>query len=49
MDLVENLSDGLADDMREKRKGKLQRTCVGASDVAEARAKNLRCKLLLLG
>lgn len=44
MDLVESLSEGLADDLREKRKGKLQRTFVAASDAAEARAKNKRCE-----
>lgn len=44
MELVERLSEGLADDLREKRKGKLQRTFVAASDAAEARAKNKRCK-----
>lgn len=49
MDLVESLSIDLADDLREKRKGKLQRTFVGASDVAEARAKNIRCELTSLG
>jgi len=42
MDLIETLSEGLADDLREKRKGKLQRTFVAASDAAEAKAK--RCK-----
>lgn len=41
MDLIETLSEGLADDLREKRKGKLQRTFVAASDAAEAKAK--RC------
>lgn len=45
MDLVESLSEGLADELRENRKGKLQRTFIGASDIAEARAKNLRCEL----
>lgn len=44
MDLIERLSEGLADELREKRKGKLQRTFVAASDAAEARAKNTRCK-----
>lgn len=39
MDLIEELSKGLADDLREKRKGKLQRTFVSASDAAEAKAK----------
>lgn len=42
MDLIEKLSEGLADDLRESRKGKLQRTFVAASDAAEAKAK--RCK-----
>lgn len=46
MELVERLSEGLADDLREKRKGKLQRTFVAASDAAEARAKNKRCEYL---
>lgn len=41
MDLIETLSEGLADELREKRKGKLQRTFVAASDAAEAKAK--RC------
>lgn len=44
MDLVEKLSEGLADDLREKRDGKLKRTFVAASDAAEARAKSTRCK-----
>lgn len=45
MDLIETLSEGLADDLREKRKGKLQRTFVAASDAAEAKAK--RCKYII--
>ncbi|VVC40678.1 Hypothetical protein CINCED_3A004697 [Cinara cedri] len=39
MDLVESLAVGLADELRESRKGKLQRTFVGASEAAEAKAK----------
>ncbi|XP_025419544.1 NF-kappa-B-repressing factor-like [Sipha flava] len=39
MDLIEKLSKGLADDFREKRKLKLQKTFVAASTVAEAKAK----------
>lgn len=46
MDLIESLSEGLADELREKRKGKLQRTFVAASDAAEAKAK--RCKYIYL-
>lgn len=46
MDLIETLSEGLADDLREKRKGKLQRTFVAASDAAEAKAK--RCKYIII-
>lgn len=41
MDLIESLSKGLADNLRENRKHKLQRTFVAASDAAEARAKGL--------
>lgn len=44
MNLIENLSEGLADELRENRKGKLQRTFVAASDAAEAKAKNTRCE-----
>lgn len=47
MQLIDKLSEGLADDLREKRKGKLQRTFVAASDAAEARAKGTRCELIL--
>lgn len=46
MELIGSLSEGLADELREKRKGKLQRTFVGASDAAEAKAK--RCKTIYL-
>ncbi|XP_050537362.1 NF-kappa-B-repressing factor [Daktulosphaira vitifoliae] len=42
--LIEKLAEGLADDLREKRKGKLQRTFVAASDAAEARAKG-KCQV----
>lgn len=48
MDLIEKLSKGLADDLREKRKRKLQRTFVAASNVAEARAKGMHFCILLL-
>lgn len=41
MDLIENLSKGLVEDFREKRKGKLQRTFVVASDAAIAKAKGI--------
>lgn len=38
MDLIEELSKDVADDLREKRKGKLQRTFVSISDVARAKS-----------
>lgn len=41
MDLIERLSHGLANDLREKRKRKLQRTFVVASDAAVAKAKGI--------
>jgi len=44
MELIGKLSEGLADELREKRKGKLQRTFVAASDAAEAKAK--RCEYI---
>lgn len=44
MVLIESLAEGLADDLREKRKGKLQRTFITASDAAESKVKR---KLLL--
>lgn len=44
MDLIESLSEDLAGELREQRKGKLQRTFVAASDAAEAKAK--RCKYI---
>ncbi|KAF0703966.1 partner of xrn-2 protein 1-like isoform X1, partial [Aphis craccivora] len=43
--LIETLSEGSADDLSEKCKGKLQRTFVAASDAAEAKTK--RCKYIL--
>uniref|UniRef100_A0A1B6D6T3 XRN2-binding (XTBD) domain-containing protein n=1 Tax=Clastoptera arizonana TaxID=38151 RepID=A0A1B6D6T3_9HEMI len=39
MELVVELSEGVADEHREKKKGKLQRTFVKASSAAEAKAK----------
>jgi hypothetical protein len=48
MDLIEKLSKGLADDFREKRKLKLQKTFVAASTVAEAKAKGMRFCILNL-
>lgn len=42
MELIAELSREVAHDFREEQKGKLQRTMVGASDVAEARAKGRR-------
>lgn len=44
MELIGRLSEGLADELRAKRKGKLQRTFVAASDAAEDKAK--RCKYI---
>lgn len=41
MELIERLTEGLADDLRKNRKRKIQRTFVGASDAAEAKAKRL--------
>lgn len=39
MEIVAKLSEGVADEHREKKKGKLQRTFMKASDAAEAKAK----------
>lgn len=39
MDLVKELSEGIADSFREKKQSKLQRTFVKASDAAEAKFK----------
>lgn len=43
MNLIENLSKGVVDGLREKRKGKLQRTFVVASDAAMAKVKGITC------
>lgn len=45
MKLVEELSKDVAAEHREQQKMKLQRTFVGASDAAEAKAKGRKCKL----
>lgn len=45
MQLVAELSKGVADDHREKQKGKLKRTFVQASDAAGAKVKGRNCEL----
>lgn len=40
MDLIESLSRGLADNLRERRKTKLQRTFVTASNAVKAKGDN---------
>lgn len=39
MELIESLTEGLADDLKKNRKRKIQRTFVAASDAAEAKVK----------
>lgn len=41
MQLVSDLSKGVADEFREKKKGKLKRTFVQASDAAGAKIKGV--------